>query len=141
MRDPDGTIEIAASGMADLAKQTPVEKDTQFFIGSISKNMVAVLIFQLQEQGLLSLEDPLKKYIDWPRGDEVTIRMLLNHSSGIPDYLSEYIYAQPKEKIIEFFSRERSQAEAIEPVKKWISNSIPVQNRNTATLTEFLPVW
>jgi D-alanyl-D-alanine carboxypeptidase len=117
VHNPDGTVEIAASGTADFAKKTPMEKDSQFFIGSISKNLVAVIIFQLQEQGVLSLDDPLSKYVEWPQGDKVNIRMLLNHTSGIPDYLSEVIYAQPKEKIIEFFSKKRSQAEIIEAVK------------------------
>lgn len=117
VRDPDGTLEIAASGIADLAKKTPMKKDSQFFIGSISKNLVAVIILLLQEQGVLSLNDPLSEYVDWPQGEKVKIRMLLNHTSGILDYLSEGIYAQPKEKIIEFFSKERSQAEAIEAVK------------------------
>ena len=117
VHNPDGTVEIAASGTADFAKKTPMEKDSQFFIGSISKNLVAVIVFQLQEQGVLSLDDPLSKYVEWPRGDRVKIRMLLNHTSGIPDYLSEVIYTQPKEKLIEFFSKERSQAEVIEAVK------------------------
>jgi len=117
VRSPDGTLEIAASGIANLAKKTPMKKDSRFFIGSISKNLVAVIILLLQEQGVLPLDDPLSKYVDWPHGEKVKIRMLLNHTSGIPDYLSEVIYAQPKKKIIEFFSKERPQAEVIEAVK------------------------
>ena len=83
VHNPDGTVEIAASGTADFSKNTPMEKDSQFFIGSISKNLVAVIVFQLQEQGELSLDDPLSKYVEWQQGDKVNIRMLLNKTIGI----------------------------------------------------------
>ncbi len=54
--------------------------------------MAHYLILQLNEEGKLSFEDPLSKYIaDFPRGEEITIKMLLNHSSGLPRELSQPI--------------------------------------------------
>jgi CubicO group peptidase (beta-lactamase class C family) len=77
---------VAAAGFADIGKEIPLRSDTPFFIGSISKNLFAAIALQLVEEGLLALDDPLSAYLEWPRGDEITVRMLMNHSSGIPDY-------------------------------------------------------
>lgn len=60
---------------------------TKFRIGSITKQFTAVCILQLAERGKLNLDDKLSKYIkDYPKGDSVTIHMLLNHTSGIKNY-------------------------------------------------------
>ena len=69
---------------------TPI---TKFRVGSITKSFVAVAILQLREKGLLTLKDPLAKYIpDYPNGNLITIHHLLIHSSGIPNFreFSEY---------------------------------------------------
>jgi CubicO group peptidase (beta-lactamase class C family) len=64
--------------------------DTQFLIGSISKQFTAVAILLLAEQGKLNLSDKVNKYLpnlpSW--SDEVTIHHLLTHSSGLPDYIN-----------------------------------------------------
>lgn len=65
-------------------KNTP---ETKFRIGSLTKGFTAVAILQLEEKGLLNIDDKLKKYIpDYPRGDEITIKNLLTHTSGIPNH-------------------------------------------------------
>ncbi len=63
----------------------------RFEIGSNSKSFTVVLLMQLQEAGVLSLDDPLSKWLpDWaakiPNGDEMTLRQLAQHTSGIWDY-------------------------------------------------------
>jgi D-alanyl-D-alanine carboxypeptidase len=78
----------ATAGYADLESRTPVTLETRFFIGSVSKNLFAAIAIKLVDQGRLRLESPLSDYVQWPRGDEITIKMLLNHTSGIPDYLT-----------------------------------------------------
>jgi D-alanyl-D-alanine carboxypeptidase len=83
----DGPVRTATAG--------PIDEDTPFFIGSISKNVFATILLLLAEEGKINLEDPLSKYVKWPRGDEITLRMLLNHTSGIPDYLAEIDLATP----------------------------------------------
>jgi len=67
----------------------PVNTDMLFNIGSIGKNFLAALILQLAEEGRLSLDDPLSK---WGLGsstidENITIRQLLNHTSGIFDWV------------------------------------------------------
>jgi D-alanyl-D-alanine carboxypeptidase len=94
---------IAAAGYADTERGIPVTAETPFFIGSISKNVFAVIALQLAEDGLLSLDDPLSAYMEWPRGDEITVRMLLNHMSGIPDYFGSLSLGDASAGVPEFF--------------------------------------
>ncbi len=79
-----------AFGMANLAHEVPVTTKTKFRIGSVTKQFAGAAILKLQEDGKLSVDDPLSKYIpDYPRGDEVTIHHLLTHTSGIPSFTSK----------------------------------------------------
>lgn len=76
-----------AFGMADREWAVPNTIETKYRIGSVTKQFTAACIMQLAEQGKLSLDDKLSKYItDYPKGDSVTIHMLLNHTSGIKNY-------------------------------------------------------
>ena len=77
-------------GLADLEHHVPVTPQTTFRIASVTKQFTAAAILKLQEEGKLSVNDKLSKYIpDFPRGDEVTLRQLLNHTSGIHDYIRD----------------------------------------------------
>ncbi len=70
-------------GFADVEHHVPVTPQTQFRIGSITKQFTAAAILKLQEQGKLSVQDKLSKYIpDFPRGDEVTLHHLLTPHFG-----------------------------------------------------------
>ncbi|MEQ1796718.1 MAG: serine hydrolase [Lacibacter sp.] len=74
-------------GMADREWNVPNTADTKFRIGSVTKQFTAACILLLAEQGKLSVDDYLSKYIpDYPKGDSITIHMLLNHTSGIKNY-------------------------------------------------------
>ena len=76
-----------AFGMADREWNVPNTVDTKFRIGSVTKQFTATCILQLAEQGKLSIDDKLSKYIpDYPKGDSITIHMLLSHTSGIKNY-------------------------------------------------------
>lgn len=76
-------------GMADREWNIPNTTDTKFRIGSITKQFTAACILQLAELGKLDINDKLTKFIpDFPKGDSVTIHMLLNHTSGIASYTS-----------------------------------------------------
>jgi CubicO group peptidase (beta-lactamase class C family) len=78
-----------AFGFAIREWNIPNTIESRFRIGSITKQFTAVAILQLADNGKLSLEDKLSKYFpDFPKGDSVTIHMLLNHTSGIKDYTS-----------------------------------------------------
>ena len=83
-----------AYGKARLAtKKTPAVAATpemRYSIGSISKQFTAAAILLLQEEGKLSLDDAVGKYVPGlTRGDEVTIRQILSHTSGYQDYWPE----------------------------------------------------
>jgi D-alanyl-D-alanine carboxypeptidase len=82
----DGRTWLGASGTPERAGPAPVTTDARFRIASITKVFVAVVVLQLVEEGELELDDPLSRHVpDYPT-QGVTIRQLLNHTSGIPDY-------------------------------------------------------
>ncbi|WP_282941105.1 serine hydrolase domain-containing protein [Paenibacillus sp. RC67] len=74
-------------GMASFEHEVPNTSKTKFRIGSLTKGFTAMAIMQLQEQGKLRVDDTIDRYIpDYPNGESIKIRHLLEHSSGIPDY-------------------------------------------------------
>ncbi|HSU28517.1 MAG TPA: serine hydrolase domain-containing protein [Chitinophagaceae bacterium] len=75
-----------AFGYRDFAKQAPLEKTDLFELASVSKQFTSMIIMMLKEKGKLSYDDPVEKYIHLPYPG-ITIRNLLNHTSGLPDYL------------------------------------------------------
>lgn len=74
-------------GMADYKNKISNTPQTIFKIGSLTKQFTAMAIMILEEQGKLSTEDTLSKYIpDYPNGDKIKLHNLLIHSSGIPEH-------------------------------------------------------
>jgi CubicO group peptidase (beta-lactamase class C family) len=74
----------------DSAPAVPATPALRYSIGSISKQFTAAAILMLQEQRKLSLDDPVGKYIPGlTRGNQVTIRQILSHTSGYQDYWPE----------------------------------------------------
>ena len=79
-----------AYGKARLKPAMAATPRMRYSIGSISKQFTAAAILLLQEEGKLSLDDPVGKYVPGlTRGDEVTIREILSHTSGYQDYWPE----------------------------------------------------
>lgn len=80
-----------ARGLADLASGTPLTTSTRFDIASISKQFTATAVLLLQRDGLLSLSDPVSRYISGlPRwADETTLDSLMHHTARLPDYWIE----------------------------------------------------
>ncbi|TWX45738.1 serine hydrolase domain-containing protein [Colwellia hornerae] len=78
-------------GQANLRYQVPIDKKTVFNLGSITKHFTAALALQLEAKGQLSVNDSLKKY--YPQGpnwfEDVKLHHLINHQSGLPDYLND----------------------------------------------------
>ncbi len=77
-------------GMANLELAVPVEPDMIFRLGSVTKQFTAVAILMLVEQGKLSLDDDMIKFLpDYPaKTQRITVEQLLNHTSGIKSYTS-----------------------------------------------------
>src|SRR5215471_13258140 len=84
----DGQIAyVKAYGDARLEPKTPATPEMRYSVGSISKQFTATAILLLQEQGKLSLDDKVAKWVpSLTRANEVTIRQLLSHTSGYQDY-------------------------------------------------------
>lgn len=75
-------------GVADLGTREPVTTRTLFNLGSISKTFVGFGILKLEEEGLLSLSDPLNRYFNFRHGEvvkDIRLHHLLTHTSGLPD--------------------------------------------------------
>lgn len=86
----DKLVYTHAFGFAHLNPNVPATPEMRYSIGSISKQFAATAILLLQEQGKLSLDDPVGKYVPGlTRGNEVTIREILSHTSGYQDYAPE----------------------------------------------------
>ncbi len=82
---PKGTF-ISATGVADLATREPLRADMQFKISSQTKTFTANLVLQLVGERKVALEDHISKWVAGvPNGDRITIRQLLNHTSGLAD--------------------------------------------------------
>ena len=76
-----------AYGLAQLEPKVPARTDMRYAIGSVSKQFTVSALLLLQEQGKLSLDDPLSRYLPTVhRASEVTLKQLLSHTSGYSDY-------------------------------------------------------
>ena len=80
-------IYAKAFGKANLAQDKTADATTRYAIGSVSKQFTAAALLLLQEQGKVSLDDKVSKYLpQLTRAGEITIRELLSHTSGYEDY-------------------------------------------------------
>ncbi|MFI9384587.1 serine hydrolase domain-containing protein [Kutzneria sp. NPDC052558] len=95
MDTPYGKTKVR-SGYGDTAARTPVSWQTHFRIGSASKTFVATVLLQLVGEGKLSLDDTVDRWLpgvvtgNGNDGTKITVRNLLQHTSGLPDY-AEYL--------------------------------------------------
>lgn len=89
----DSILVLESTGMADYALGRPIGPETRFLLASVTKTITAGAILRLEAQGRLHRDDSLSRFLpDFPRADEITIRQLLLHRSGVgnPDYLPSY---------------------------------------------------
>jgi len=102
-------------GFADYEQEIPNSPHTQFSIGSVTKLFTCAATRMEADRGALTQDDTLAEYIpDYPRGDEITISQLLNHTSGIVDLFNDLDYDKPSyradpitiEELIERFKYE-----------------------------------
>src|SRR3954471_6817481 len=82
------TLVMKGYGSADLESDIPATAQTVYRIGSVTKQFTSVAIMQLVQQGKLSLDDEITKYVpNAPTyGRRILVRHLMNHTSGIPSY-------------------------------------------------------
>ncbi len=86
---PDGRRWSGVSGWANLRNRVPVSGGTAFAIGSVTKTFMAALILDLAEERRISLDDRVRRWLPTARVSwAVTIRQMLDHTSGLYDYFS-----------------------------------------------------
>lgn len=93
---PGGRSASVASGVSDLKTQARLKPSDPMLAGSIGKTFVAATTLQLVGEGKLNLDEKIEKWLGneiWfarlPNAKDITLRMLLNHSSGIPNHVDE----------------------------------------------------
>ena len=93
---------VYATGVAVRRGGQPMRARDSFRIGSITKTFTATVVLQLVQRGRLRLDDRLERYVKGiPAGDRITIRQLLNHTSGIPDTsnaITRGVFADPQHR-------------------------------------------
>lgn len=102
-----------AFGKANLELGVDLTPENVFQLGSLTKQFTAVAILMLEEQGKLSVMDPVAKFIpDYPQGDKITLHHLLTHTSGIKDFTKMKSLADISQKdmtpkmMVDFFKNE-----------------------------------
>ncbi len=127
---PDGTLTIDCVGWADVEKKVPMRPDTMFWIASMSKGMTCAALLTLVDEGKLSLDDPVEKFlpefasvkVGVPNEDgtvtlrapktKMTIRNVLSHTAGFP-----FITPQMQQFGIDVFSmRHQASVAASQPL-------------------------
>ena len=128
---PDQGTYAVAAGVADIETNAPLTPDARFRAGSIAKPFVAAVVLQLVEEGKLSLDDTMTELLPqdvtarFAGSDKITLRMLLNHTSGIPEWLSDEaigrIAADPAKvwDVGEFLDLAAAMAPAFAPGTGW----------------------
>lgn len=129
---PDGRQSVATSGTADLNTGRPVPSDGYFRMASTSKTLVATVVLQLEAEGELSLDDTVDHWLPkvvrgkGNNGKRITIRQLLQHTSGIHDDLPGYTtpeeYYQQRHDVHgseELIDRAMAHAPDFRPGKGW----------------------
>ena len=114
----DGSSLAVAVGDANRDAKTPMRKTDLLHAGSAGKTLFAALILQLVAERRLALDDPVKQYLGkdaWfarlPNSQTMTIRMLLNHTSGLPPYGREFM-----DDLVKFPGKEHSPLDAVKSV-------------------------
>ncbi|MDP3849611.1 MAG: serine hydrolase domain-containing protein [Luteolibacter sp.] len=95
--DPENTLHLSSAGMADLETRKPMREDTVFWIASMTKPITGTAVMMMQEEGKLSVDDPVSKYLPEFRNLKdaagkdinITIQQCLTHSSGLDEVSQE----------------------------------------------------
>jgi CubicO group peptidase (beta-lactamase class C family) len=101
-------VHTAFAGVGDLEKKTPIDADTVFRIGSITKTFTAEALLTLRDEGKLALDDPAARHLPelagvvYPTRDAapLTLRQILTHTSGLPR-LGPFDYTRPDRDVTE----------------------------------------
>jgi D-alanyl-D-alanine carboxypeptidase len=119
------------SGYGDTAKQTPVPWNAEFRVGSFTKTFVSATLLQLVGEGRLSLDDTVDRWLpgvvsgSGNDGRKITVRQLLQHTSGLPDYLMGMPYLFSEEGFLKNRYKSVTPEEAVATAMKFPPNFAP----------------
>jgi CubicO group peptidase (beta-lactamase class C family) len=125
----DGKLVLARGyGWADLENDVPATAETVYRLGSITKQFTALAIMQMAEQGKLSVDDEMTKFLpEYPTaGHKVTVHHLLNHTSGIKSYTSQKDFFKKARQDFshdELLALFKDEPFDFEPGAKWLYNN------------------
>jgi len=139
VRFPDGSVECYASGVADLTTGLPAAVGDAYHLGSVSKTLTAAVVFRLAEEGHLDLEDPLSRFLpEFPRSEEITLRHLLQQTSGLKDFYL-YLYFRPdRAEMIEAVTRNWTKDQLIGLAARFGHHFDPGQDWDYSSTNYFL---
>jgi D-alanyl-D-alanine carboxypeptidase len=116
IRSPEGNSEFLTAGTASVEDERPLTPEDRFRIASITKAFTAAVVMELVEEGTLSLDDSVERWAPGllAEGDSITVRQLLGHTSGLPDYTKDEAFFEafvagedlPPQKLVSFVSSE-----------------------------------
>ncbi|GAA5129875.1 beta-lactamase family protein [Luteolibacter yonseiensis] len=91
--DGEKILHLSADGFSDIDSKKPMAEDSVFWIASMSKPVTATAVMMMQDEGKLSVDDPVSKYLPEFSGDKsgITIKQCLTHSSGLSDLSGEEV--------------------------------------------------
>jgi CubicO group peptidase (beta-lactamase class C family) len=123
---PDRIVHLDATGKADLAADTPMAVDSIFWIASMTKPILAALLMMLQDEGKLSVDDPVEKYLPEfkklqlknGKPAAITIKHLITHTSGMGEISADE--ASRAKTLAEVMPIYLSKPVAFEPGSKWV---------------------
>jgi D-alanyl-D-alanine carboxypeptidase len=96
-RDDRGAV-VMAAGVSDIATATPMSTAARFRVASITKSFIAVVVLQLVADGSFSLDEPVDQVVPGllaPAFSGITVRELLDHTSGLPDFADDWRWYWP----------------------------------------------
>ncbi|MGA2439637.1 MAG: serine hydrolase domain-containing protein [Tepidisphaeraceae bacterium] len=123
--DRQSILHLSAVGQRDLKHRLPMRTDTIFWIASMTKLMTSAAVMMLQDEGKLSIDDPVSKYIPdfaglkTPSGKpaNLTLRRLLTHTSGLAEAPRDVMFkARTLGELVPFYL---DRPTSFEPGKKW----------------------
>ena len=96
VRDGNRITRLTA-GLGDIARKTPMRPDNHFKIASLTKAYTATVVLQLVGEGKLALDDTVEQRLPGvvPNGRKISIRQLLNHTSGLAEFENDPRYLKP----------------------------------------------
>ena len=118
-------VSKGAVGWCDLADTVPLREDCVFDLASVSKQFTAAAVMLLRRAGLLSLDDEITKFYPELPYPGVTLRHLLNHTGGLPDYMdwvdetAKAEHTIPRNDVIVRFLRDCGEEPVFAPGEQW----------------------